>query len=332
MRNVLCLSVVMVALLLEGAAGRAAESADQPVVITLRAAATVSASQVTLGDVATLQGGAADRRERLARLDLTEMPLSSEPILVSQHQVGFRLQLAGLEAGAFRVEGARYTRVSRPTGEALDEKIATTARQAVEQKLPGHADDMAIQLAGPVRLPPLAAEGEDIHLEAELRSPPTVPGRALVEVAVYVRSARRLSLPVLFDIKKVEPVPVALRRIEAGEAFSPENYRVERLSSDNNQKATVSAGDLEGRRARRPIAPGRPIEPDDVESVTRAAVVIHQNDLVHLIAKVGPLQVKARGEAMQNGQAGQFIQVRNVDSRAVITGRVVDSSTVEVDY
>ncbi len=61
-------------------------------------------------------------------------------------------------------------------------------------------------------------------------------------------------------------------------------------------------------------------------------MVIHQNDLVQLIAKVGPLQVKTRGEALQNGRAGQMIQVRNVDSKAIVTGRVMDRSTVEVEY
>jgi flagella basal body P-ring formation protein FlgA len=307
--------------------GRAAE----PIVLTLRAAATVSAAQVTVGDVASLEGGDAQRREQLARLDLTELPLTSQPVLVSQQQIDFRLRLAGFDEHVFRLEGPHYVRVSRPTSEALDNKIAATAKQALEQKLPA-LDEVAIQFNQPVRLPPLPANGEDIHLEAEVRSPIVVPGRILVEVGIYIRGARRFAQPVYLDVKKLQSAPVALRRIEAGEVFGPENFRLERVALDDNQKAGVAADSLVGRRARRTVAAGRILEPDDLEPDTAAAAVIHQRDLVHLVAKVGPLQVKARGEALQEGRIGQLIQVRNIDSSATVTGRVLDRSTVEVEY
>jgi flagella basal body P-ring formation protein FlgA len=321
-------ALVVAVLLLANTAGRAAE----PIVLTLRAEATVSGSQVSVGDVAALEGGEEPQRERIAKLDLTELPLSSQPILVSQQQIGFRLRVAGIDDRTFRLEGPRFVRVSRPAAEALDNKIAAAARQAVEQKLPGGTEDAAIQFVQPVRLPPLSADGEDIHLEAEVRTPVTVPGRVLVEVGIYIRGARRLGLPVYLEVKKLQAAPVAIRRIEVGEAFRADNVRIERVAVENPQKAAVDAAGLMGRRARRAVSAGRSIEPEDVESDIPLAIVIHQRDLIHILAKVGPLQVKARGEALQEGRLGQLIQVRNVDSNATVAGRVVDRSTVEVDY
>ncbi|HWG47406.1 MAG TPA: flagellar basal body P-ring formation chaperone FlgA [Gemmataceae bacterium] len=322
------LVLVVAVMLLANVACRAAE----PLVLTLRAEATVSGSQVSVGDVAALEGGDAQQRERIAKLDLAELPLSSQPILVSQQQIDFRLRVAGIDDRAFRLEGPRFVRVSRPATEALDNKIAAVARQAVEQKLPAGTEDAAIQLAQPVRLPPLSAEGEDIHLEAELRGPVTVPGRVMVEVGIYIRGARRLGLPVYLEVKKLQSAPVAIRRIEVGEAFRSDNVRIERVAVENPPKAAVDVAGLMGRHARRTVAAGRLIEPGDVESDTQLAIVIHQRDLIHILAKVGPLQVKARGEALQEGRIGQLIQVRNVDSNATVAGRVVDRSTVEVDY
>jgi flagella basal body P-ring formation protein FlgA len=308
--------------------GRSAE----PIAVKLRASATVSGSQVTVGDVAELTGGDERRRERIARLDLTELPLTSEPIFVSQQQIIFRLRLAGVEDGAFQMEGPRLVRVSRRASEALDHRVLSAARQAIEQRLTSPVEDVNIVAAQPVRLPPLSADGEDIHLEAELRSPVAVPGRVMVEVGIYVRGARRLGIPVWLDVKKMQAMPVALRRIEVGETFAADNVRIERIAVENTQRAAVAAAGLMGRRARRPVFPGRIIEPDDVESETQAAAVIHQRDLIHLVAKVGPLEVKARGEALQEGRVGQLIQVRNLDSNATVAGRVVDRATVEVDY
>jgi flagella basal body P-ring formation protein FlgA len=310
----------------------AAAAEQEPIVLKLRSTATASGTQVTLGDIAEIRGCEGPQSDRLARLDLTELPLSSEAILVSQQQIGFRLQLAGLAADAYRLQGPRYVRVSRPAGEGLDAKIAAVARQALQQKLSSQSADVRIELAQAVNLPPLSADGADIHLEAEVRSPVMPPCRVGVEVAIYVRGARRTGVIVYLDVKKLQPVPVAVRRIEIGEVFNADNVRLERLIVENTQRAGAAAAGLMGRRARRPVSAGHPIEPDDVETDTPAAIVIHQNDLVHLIATVGPLQVKTRGEAMQDGRVGQLIQVRNLDSKNTVTGRVVDRSTVEVEY
>ncbi len=304
----------------------------EPIVIVLRATATASGSQVTIGDIADLQEFDKGERERLARLDVTELPLSSQPILVSQQQIAFRLQLAGLSSRSFRLEGPRFVRVSRPAGEGLDAKIAAVARQALEQSLAGRAQDLSIQLAQAVSLPPLSADGADIHLDAEVRSPLLPPCRVAIEVGIYVRGARRNSVFVYLDVKKLQPVAVAVRRIDSGETFTADNVRLERLAVENTQRAAVETAGLMGRRARRPVSAGRPIETDDVETDTPALIVIHPNDLVHLIATVGHLQVKTRGQALQGGRIGQAIQVRNLDSQTTVTGRVVDGSTVEVEY
>jgi flagella basal body P-ring formation protein FlgA len=301
------------------------------IVLKLHPTATAKGTQVTIGDIADLQGCSEPQRGRLARLDLADLPLSSQPIFISQPQIQFRLQLAGYDAGSFRLEGPRSVRVSRAAGEGLDAKIAVLAKRAVEEKVPGAVEDFSIQLAQNVSLPPLNADGGDIHLEAEIRSPILPPCRVAVEVAIYIRGARRNGVIVYIDVKKLQAVPVAVRRIDSGEAFSSDNVKMERVAVENPLKVVEEAS-LKGRRARHPIAAGRPIEPDDVGTDAPSAVVVHSNDLVHLIAKVGHLQVKTRGEALQSGRIGQMIQVRNLDSKATVTGRVVDGSTVEVEY
>jgi|SRR5579875_1201089 flagella basal body P-ring formation protein FlgA len=311
--------------------------APGPIVLVLRAVATASGPQVKIGDIADLQGCEGPERERLARLDLAELPLSSQPILVSQQQIGFRLQLAGLAPGSYRLEGPSCVRVRRPAGEGLDDQIAAAARRALEQALSGQSDDYRIELAQAIVLPPLSAEGGDIHLEAAVRSQVVPPCRVAVEVGIYVRGARRSGVIVYLDVKKLQPVPVAIRRIESGEILSADNVRLERAAAPpgsapiTNKEAIAG---LMGRRARRPMAAGHVIEPDDVglDAPSAAVAVVRANELVHLIATVGPLQVKTRGEALQDGRIGQLIQVRNLDSKNVVTGRVVDHSTVEVEY
>jgi flagella basal body P-ring formation protein FlgA len=332
-------SISVVILSLACASGWSEVQAKEPIVIALRATATASGSQVKIGDIADLQGCDGPERERIAGLDLAELPLSSQPILVTQQQIGFRLQLGGLAPGSFQLQGPSCIRVKRPSGEGLDDKIAAVARKALEQVLSGQSEDYRLDLAQAVVVPPLSANGGDIHLEAEVRSQVVPPCRVAVEVVIYVRGARRNSVLVYLDVKKLQSVPVAIRRIESGETLNADNVRLERIAVANPVLVRIASKEtiagLMGRHARRAMSAGHPIEPDDVESDTQVAAVaavVRANELVHLIASVGPLQVKTRGEAMQDGRIGQLIQVRNLDSKSVVTGRVVDHSTIEVEY
>jgi hypothetical protein len=61
-------------------------------------------------------------------------------------------------------------------------------------------------------------------------------------------------------------------------------------------------------------------------------VLIKRRDFVQLVIHIGNMQLTARGEALQDARAGERISVRNVDSSRVVNGRVVDRSTVEVDF
>lgn len=68
------------------------------------------------------------------------------------------------------------------------------------------------------------------------------------------------------------------------------------------------------------------------ETTPSGPILIKRRDNVEIVLRIGDLQVTARGEALQDGRAGERISVRNVDSNRVIHGKVVDQSAVEIDF
>src|SRR5260370_16234568 len=74
-------------------------------VVTLNTEVTVKARFVLLKDVATFSGAAPVLTGRLAALDVADAPPPSASIIISKEQVAFRLQLAGVDRRAFRLEG-----------------------------------------------------------------------------------------------------------------------------------------------------------------------------------------------------------------------------------
>lgn len=59
---------------------------------------------------------------------------------------------------------------------------------------------------------------------------------------------------------------------------------------------------------------------------------IYKGDRVTIIAERGPLQISAMGLAQTDGFMDEQIRVRNISSKRVVVGRVVDGSTVAVNF
>ncbi len=60
--------------------------------------------------------------------------------------------------------------------------------------------------------------------------------------------------------------------------------------------------------------------------------LIKTRDNVKIVARVGSASIEAVGEAQQDGQVGQIIRVRNVESNRIVHGRIEASGIVLVDY
>ena len=63
-----------------------------------------------------------------------------------------------------------------------------------------------------------------------------------------------------------------------------------------------------------------------------ANVLIKAHDNVKIVAVIGDARVEAGGEAMQDGQLGQVIRVRNLESNRIVQGRVEAGGIVAVEY
>jgi flagella basal body P-ring formation protein FlgA len=59
---------------------------------------------------------------------------------------------------------------------------------------------------------------------------------------------------------------------------------------------------------------------------------VRRGDVVSLVAEGSGLRVTTRGEVKEEGRPGQVVRVRNLSSEREILGRVVNGSTVRVEF
>jgi flagella basal body P-ring formation protein FlgA len=62
-----------------------------------------------------------------------------------------------------------------------------------------------------------------------------------------------------------------------------------------------------------------------------APQMIRKGAVVTLVAERGLLKVTARGVALEGGEMGKVIRVKNLSSKKTVFARVIGSSTVRVD-
>jgi flagella basal body P-ring formation protein FlgA len=60
--------------------------------------------------------------------------------------------------------------------------------------------------------------------------------------------------------------------------------------------------------------------------------VLDRGDMVTILAESGNLRVTVSGMVLERGYSGELVRVRNAMSKKEIYARVVDNSTVEVDF
>ena len=86
--------------------------------------------------------------------------------------------------------------------------------------------------------------------------------------------------------------------------------------------------ELVGKKLKRSLRQGTPVDRGTVDFPPMVA----RGELVTIILRHGSMELSARGEARQDGQAGETIRVRNIGSERDILGRVVAPGVIEVEY
>ncbi len=317
-------------------AAAAATAAGEPdaLVVVLRPQAAAGPHAVRVGDVADLAGGTAALREAVAALDLADAAAARAGVTVTARQVAFRVRLAGVPAGLFRVQGAAEARVEPGHCVVPEADVVAAAKEAVLKRLPWGEADVTVQALQPVAASlAVAAPREDVQVKAVPHGGAMPLGRVQVDVTLWSGGERLQALPVYLDVRLCQQVAVCLRKVERGEPLTGENVTFDRRPVDGLRDFLSSPAALAGKRARQPLLPGRVLSAGDVEDDPKeaAAPLVRKGEAVKLVVRLGPVNVTAAGEALQDGRAGQPVRVRNVDSKQVVLGRVAERNVVEVD-
>jgi len=283
----------------------------------------VQGAAIRLADIAAIEG---DGAGALGGIALGTAPAAGETRTL---EGGFVLQALRRANGS--LDDVTYTipalvRVRRAAQEVPETAVRALVEQFVVETLGERASDAvvrSIELPGPIRIPAGTYRARVIPAGGPLL------GRTRLQLEFAVEDRPVRTVWVTADVGVYGPVLVARRPFARGDTIAATDVSVERRDlSQLPADVLGDPADVSGMIARAAIAAADPVRREQVS----VAAAVHRGDVVLLVAERPGLRLTVPGEVREDAGLSQPVRVVNRTSRKEIVGRVIDGSTVAVDF
>ncbi|MHC4193113.1 MAG: flagellar basal body P-ring formation chaperone FlgA [Planctomycetota bacterium] len=265
---------------------------------------TIKDDVVSLGQVSIIRGEES-LVTKASRIMLGRMSLPGQSVVVDRPTLLSRLVCSGIALSNVRLTGAEKIKVKQQLNVIKGGKFVELAGSFVKKKL---SDSSSCQLS-PIWIP------------KDLDIPDTTENVTLSPVLAgsSTRSRAKVQIAVLADEKEIGTREVTFR-------LRSENVKIEKEFSNYPEPANWNPP--YGLVAKRRIPAKITVKPYMVGQAN-PEVSVKRNQTVVIQIKSPGLMITAMGKALQDGCSGEYIKVRNVDSRRIILARVNEDGYVE---
>jgi len=284
---------------------------------------TITSDTASLGQVSIIRGEQS-LAARAGDIKLGQFSAPGQKVIVDRSMVLSRLACSGISGSEVILTGAERTIVKQRQQIIKGDEFVKSALSFLEKKHPGES----VCEFKTIRVPKdmvVCDNNRDIKFSV---SPvgSEAKNQAKVKVTAMSQGQELGVREVAFRLKYKCRQAVAKIDIAKGVVIKPENVKIEQIVSNYPE----SAGWKEpyGLVTRRKLAAGTVIRPGMAGPLEPPVVVKRNRNVIIRIDRNG-LVVTATGKTMQQGRAGDYIKVRNIDSQRIILAKVNEDGTVE---
>ena len=295
--------------------------------ISILATVEIDDETILLGDVASIDGPDPLVVQKLKDIVISRAPLPGESRVLEKNNFKLRLKQNGFDLSRLALHMPEEVVVKRNFIEIGPEKIKTLVSDFIfKNTLMDNADVeiKEIQVSDSLRLPNgritfkvIPPRNRDlmgkipfsVHFDVNGKFYKRVWATATVEVvADVVVTSKPLGRHKPITEDDIEVLKMDLAKLPSDVITDPEM--------------------ILGKRTRRAVGAKAPLRTNLVEFPP----LVKRGDIVVIIAETGGLKITALGQVKKKGRLGESIPVINYDSKKILYARVLDSSTVKVEF
>lgn len=289
--------------------------------ITLHSTARVKGAVFSLGEIAAVKGN-----EELAAVELGPTPPPGEIFYCDRAAITAILKSRGFDPSDITWAGASSVEIQTESFTLAHSDIALVAEEFLKLSLPWSETDMSCQLlTAPGQALSLPIPKHSLQIRPSRPEPLKNRGEVAVSVAFIVdgREINQLTLRFrvrVFQIAYVTTAFVKRHTVITSDLVCQKRVEITAISG----RAVIAPGQWQGKRARHNLAANHLITIGDLEPVP----VVGKGAPVTIVVKSGALKIGVSAIALQDGQVGEVIEVRNCASHKKLKAVVVDKGTV----
>jgi flagella basal body P-ring formation protein FlgA len=296
---------------------------DSSLQIYLPRAITIKDKHLSLGQVGIIRGQES-LVAKASEIALGQISVPGQKIVIDREMVLSRLACNGIPVWKVTLTGAETITIKQQERTIGSDEFIKIASSFLGKNPP----DVSVCGFNPIRRPQdfiIPGTSKDISF-----SPRLVPSRAInqakVEITIRSGGEKIGKCEVIFGLKYNCRQAVTKVNIPAGAVISHENVKIEKKQS--NYPESVDWKPPYGLIVKRQIPVKTVLHPNMFGPV-KSPIIAKRNQKVVIRIDMPGFSITACGKAMQDGQAGDYIKVRNVDSQRIILAKINEDGSVK---
>lgn len=210
-------------------------------------------------------------------------------------------------------------------GQALQphDTIRDAAEQHVLDEMPSGDAEISVEAGSIDSRLRLAACMQPLETFAPYRR----KNASRITVGVRCNDTTRWTLYVPVSVSRMEEIVIARRPMSRGAIINADDIRLEKRDVARLHRGFMtSLEQVTGKRVKRNIQANGVITPERI-TIQHA---VKKGNLVTILARIGSLEVRVKGKALDSGAIGERIKVRNSSSERELEATIVARGTVKV--
>ena len=287
----------------------------------------IESAEIYLGEVADISGNDRELVRKIEKISIGSAPLPGKIKKIDRNRILICLKKNSIAPSQINVIVPENAVVTRSTIEISSENIEKIILTFLEKTLPWEKNKVKIndiRVNGKVILP----KG-DIAYKVMRPRKTELLGTTLLSVDFSVNGRFIKKVWVSVNIAVFTEVVVTKRPMGRYRLITEDDIHLVSMNlAELSSSVITRCEEVLGKRARRAIDSHVVLRPDLVE----LPPLVKRGDIVLIIAESEGLKITALGRVKEKGRKGDIVRVENIDSKKGIYARVLDSSSVEVDF
>ncbi len=264
----------------------------------------------------------------LSKTDIGEAPaIGSEKIIYGDQLKAYLNKLLsphGYDPARVDVKVGEKITIRRSSVQVSKEEIEAIYKEFIATRAPWEAGDVAVRgvwFSGPaVELP----AGNMTH-EVVAAPNERFLGNVAVTIHFIVDGEKERSVRVTGKVDVLQNVVHAMRAIRRNELIQSSDVELQRVSiSDTPDRFATQMDQVIGKRLLREVGFHQPIALVDLDR----PLTLKRGSAVTILYEKPGLKLSARGQAKEEGSAGDTIRVLNITTNKIVLCQIVDETTV----